>query len=236
MARQPRYCLPGQPQHVIQRGNNRTPMFDTPSDYQFFRECLVSAAGRFECAIHAYVLMMNHVHLLMSPRNACGISKVMQAVGRRYVRYFNDRNQRTGTLWEGRYRATVIDSDQYLFTCSRYIEENPVRAGIVLDPSHYPWSSYRTNALGIEDELVTPHERYLALGVSASIRQVAYRAMFASVSEPSTLTLIRSATNHAWALGNERFRSVISRSGRRAAPLAPGPPSNWSRTNRRIGV
>ena len=225
MARQARYVVAEQPQHVIQRGNNRMTIFDTPSDYLFFRECLASAATRFECAIHAYVLMTNHVHLLVSHQYAFGISKVMQSVGRRYVRYFNDRYGRTGTLWEGRYRATVIDSDRYLLACYRYIEENPLRAGIASDPSHYPWSSYRSNALGMGDELVTPHKRFLALGASAASRQAAYRAMFTTASDRSAFALIRSATNTAWALGDNGFRSAISRLGRRAAPLPPGRPT-----------
>ena len=223
MARQPRFLVPGQPQHVIQRGNNRTPIFDTPSDMHFFRECLLSSATRCECAIHAYAFMANHVHLLVSSCSAHGISKMMQSVGRRYVRYFNDRNQRTGTLWEGRYRATVIDSDRYLFTCSRYIEENPVRAGIVMEPSQYRWSSYGANALGFRDDLVRPHDLYLALGPTTSSRQLAYRALFSTSADPSAFALIRSATNHAWALGDENFLRAISRLGRRAAPLSPGP-------------
>lgn len=234
MARLPRFTIPGQPQHVIQRGNNRTRMFDTVSDYRFFRECLLADASRFECAIHAYVFMTNHVHLLLSPHGPTGISKLMQCVGRRYVRYFNDRYGRTGTLWEGRYRATVIDCDRYLFTCSRYIEENPIRAGIVADPSHYSWSSYRANALGMRDELISPHGLYMALGDSESSRQFAYRAMFVATSDASSLDLIRSATNHAWALGDDRFRRAMSRFGRRANRLQRGPSSALRRARSQL--
>ena len=224
MSRQPRFIVPGQPQHIIQRGNNRTPIFDSPSDHLYFRECLLASVARFGCEIHAYVFMHNHVHLLMSSCSAHGISKVMQCVGRRYVRYFNHRHQRTGTLWEGRYRASVIDSERYLFTCSRYIEENPVRAGVVMEPSQYPWSSYHANALGSGDALVTPHDLYTALGSTASSREHAYRAMFSTNLDTSTITMIRDATNQAWALGDDRFRKAVGRVGRRAAPLLPGRP------------
>lgn len=228
MARLPRYTAPGQTHHVIQRGNNKAQIFGSATDCLFFSECLLSSIRRFECEIHAYVFMSNHVHLLMSPRTALGIGKAMQSVGRRYVRYFNDRHRRTGTLWEGRYRATIIDTEEYLFTCCRYIEENPVRAGMVSHPSRYRWSSYRVNALGVDDPIVTPHERYLALGSSTMSRQTAYRALFGGSGESSAFAAIRDATNHAWALGSERFRRDVSRAGRRAAPLPPGP--------RKIGV
>jgi putative transposase len=216
--------MPGQPQHVIQRGNNRTAIFATSNDYLVFRECLLSATIRFGCAIHAYVLMTNHVHLLMTPRDAQGISRALQSLGRRYVRYFNDRYQRTGTLWEGRYRATVIETDKYLFTCCRYIEENPVRAGIVTHASRYAWSSHMSNAQGVADPLITPHERYLALGMSPAARQTSYRALFVPRIDPSTLEEIRESTNHGWALGGERFQRAVNRAGRRAVPLPGGRP------------
>lgn len=225
MARQPRFAAPGCPQHVIQRGNNKSEMFGSPNDYLVFRSCLLSAIERHQTAIHAYVFMTNHVHLLMSPMNPNGISRVMQSVGRRYVRYFNDRYRRTGTLWEGRYRATVIDTEQYFFTCSRYIEENPLRAGMLRDLAEYGWSSYGCNALGREDPLITPHDQYMRLGTSPAGRQRAYRAMFRELPDSDSLGPIRDATNHAWALGNGDFQREISRLGRRAAPLPPGPPS-----------
>lgn len=141
MARLPRYTLPGQPQHVILRGNNRTDIFAAEDDYHFFKECLHTAAQQHGCDIHAYVLMTNHVHLLLTPQQENSISKTMQSVGRRYVQYFNFRQNRSGTLWEGRYKATLIDSERYLLTCYRYIEMNPVRAGMVSQPGEYPWSS-----------------------------------------------------------------------------------------------
>ncbi|MFT5782433.1 MAG: putative transposase [Pseudomonas sp.] len=148
MARLPRYVMPGQPQHIIQRGNNRQPIFAVEADYQFFRDALVAAAQKNGLLIHAYVWMTNHIHLLATPLQQNSISKVLQAVGRKYVQYFNYCYQRSGTLWEGRYRATVVDSEAYLLTLMRYIELNPVRAGMVGHPGDYVWSSYAGNALG----------------------------------------------------------------------------------------
>ena len=157
MARLSRFVLPGQPQHVIQRGNNRQDIFRSNDDYQFYLEKLTDAANKHQCDIHAYVLMTNHVHLLVTPHTEDGMGKMMQMLGRYYVQYFNTRYQRTGTLWEGRYKATLIDTEQYLLTCMRYIELNPVRVkNRVRHPSEYPWSSYQYNAHGQLNELVTP--------------------------------------------------------------------------------
>jgi putative transposase len=148
MARLSRFVLPGQPQHIIQRGNNRQNVFFAEDDYRFYLEKLADACRKYDCRLHSYVLMTNHVHLLITPMTETGIGKVMQSLGRSYVQYVNFRHRRTGTLWEGRYRATLLDSERYLLTCHRYIELNPVRAGMVADPAAYPWSSYRHNALG----------------------------------------------------------------------------------------
>jgi putative transposase len=167
--------------------------------------------------------MTNHVHLLITPLNACGISRVMQSVGRRYVGYFNSAYQRTGTFFEGRFRAAPVDCERYLLTCSRYIELNPVRGGLSVDPAHYPWSSHCANAFGEIDPLVTPHELYRALGVSPARRRTAYRALFADAVEDSLLHEIREATNKGWALGSERFRREIAAlAERRAEPLSRG--------------
>ena len=192
MPRPPRLLVPGQPHHVIQRGNNRSPIFAGETDYRVFRDCFADACRDHGCLVHAYVLMTNHVHFLMTPASAGGIGFVMQAVGRKYVRYFNRMNERTGGLWEGRYRATRIDSERYLLTCYRYIELNPVRAGLVTDPSQYRWSSYGANAIGLLDPLVTTHERYLALGVGRAARTTAYRALFHQVLDERTLYGIRN--------------------------------------------
>ena len=220
MARLPRFSAPGQPQHVIQRGNNRANLFTSAHDFLEFKELLQLALKRTGCQIHAYVLMTNHVHLLMSQPRPGSIGRVMQSVGGRYVRFFNRRIGRTGTLWEGRYRATVINSDEYLFACCRYIEENPVRAGMVSEPGAYRWSSFGANALGEEDALVTPHERYLALGHSAQSRQLAYRDLFLETFKRSALGAIRDATNHGWVLGNVKFQQSIS-TERQVARLRP---------------
>ena len=154
MARLPRYFVKGQPQHIIQRGNNRELIFVDDDDYRFYLECLQSAIKINKLSVHAYVLMTNHVHILASPEVETSISKTLQSVGRRYVQYFNYTYKRTGTLWEGRYKATVIDSDQYLLTCMRYIELNPVRADMVKQPNEYPWSSYAANAEGKNNKLI----------------------------------------------------------------------------------
>lgn len=178
MARLPRYVLPGQPQHVIQRDNNRGVTFFAEEDYSFYRECLKKACDKHGCAVHAYVSMTNPVHLLLTPDNSASITKVMQSVGRRYVQYVNYSYRRTGTLWEGRYKATLIDSEQYLLTCSRYIELNPVRAGIVAYPGDYLSSSYRAHAYGQPDKLVQDHPLNTALGSTDFTRQEAYRDLF----------------------------------------------------------
>ena len=216
----PRYIVPGQPQHIIQRGNNRSALFTDSADYRFFLDWLAEACARHACCIHAYVLMTNHVHFVMTTWSSAGIGKVMQAVGRRYVQYFNRKQQRTGGLWEGRYRATLIDTDRYLLACYRYVELNPVRAGLVVHPAHYPWSSYRSNALGRLDPLVTMHDRFAALGDDARSRQAAYRALFGTALDEQTMAEIRAATNKAWVLGSAENAALHL--NRRAQPLARG--------------
>lgn len=225
MPRMPRYAAPGQPQHVIQRGNNRTPIFADARDYLVFSEQVLESVRRHACEIHAYVLMTNHVHLLVTPDGPDGVTRLMQSVGRRYVRYFNREHQRTGTLWEGRYRATLIESERYLLTCYRYIELNPVRAGLVRHPGEYRWSSHGANAAGIFDPLVTPHARYLDLARDARSRCRTYRELFRQAIDPETLGAIRHATNAEWALGSDDFRREVGDAlKRRAAPLTRGRP------------
>ncbi|MBL1274469.1 MAG: transposase [Ectothiorhodospiraceae bacterium] len=223
MARLPRFVIPGQPQHVIQRGNNREVIFVTVVDYQFYFEILKEACAKYQCDVHAYVLMTNHVHLLMTPNTDDGISKVMQSLGRRYVQYFNYTYDRTGTLWEGRYKATLIDTEHYLLTCSRYIELNPVRAKMIKHPSDYLWSSYSHNALGKENSLITPHSLYKKLGRSCAEREKAYRELFRARIADLTLSEIREATNKSWVLGNDRFRKKIEKlTDRQVTPKARG--------------
>ncbi len=223
MARQRRFCLPGQPQHIIQRGNNRGITFVEEQDYRFYLETLGDALQRFGCAVHAYVCMTNHVHLLMTPESEDAISQVMQSLGRKYVPYFNYRYERTGTLWEGRYKAALIDAESYLMACYRYIELNPVRAGMVTSPAEYPWSSYRHNGAGKPDPLITEHPVYFALHATAQSRQATYRALFDAEVPRAELSAIREATNKCWALGNERFRRQIEAiADRQAAPKPRG--------------
>ena len=226
MARLPRYVIPGQPQHIIQRGNNRTAIFVSEEDYSFYLDCLREAAESNELAIHAYVLMTNHVHLLATPNQETSIGKTLQSLGRRYVQHFNYTHRRTGTLWEGRYKATIIDSEAYLLTCSRYIEMNPVRAGMVAHPREYPWSSYHWHAEGKVDGLLTDHNLYRKLGRNQEERRSTYRALFRAHLGETTLEEIREATNKGWALGDHRFRvQVEALSGGRTAPLPKGRPT-----------
>ena len=227
MARLPRFFADGEALHVIQRGNNRDPVFSAEPDYLFYLDCLERAAREHALAIHAYVLMTNHVHLLATPSHETSLPKTLQSVGRRYVQYFNSTYRRTGTLWEGRYRSTVIDSEHYLLTCMRYIEMNPVRAESMAEhPADYPWSSYRANALGAPDSLLSPHALYRRLGRSVEDRQASYRQLFRAQLSKTDIEAIREATNKAWALGNDRFRDRIEAlAGRRAAPLPRGRPA-----------
>jgi len=219
MPRPPRFIVPGLPQHVIVRGNNRDPIFASDEDYPAYLDWLLSASRKHSCAIHAYVLMTNHVHLLVTPSTEKGLGKMVQMVGRYYVQYFNHTYRRTGTLWEGRYKASLIDSENYLLTCQRYIELNPVRAGMVEHPAEYPWSSYRTNALSKPTELVTHHELYVNLGTNADERQSSYRSLFDHCVSQQTLDEIRESTNKGWALGSSHFldkiESMIARSVRK---------------------
>ena len=182
MARMPRVVVPGYPLHVTQRGHNREPIFFTPQDRETFLVDLSEAAAQQGCAVHAYALMTNHVHLLLTPAEADGPSRLMQALGARYVGHVNRAYGRTGTLWDGRFRSSVLDSDRYFVACSRYIELNPVRAGLVSDPGDYRWSSFRANALGETDAVLTPHPLYLGLGATAAARQQAYRSLFEGFS------------------------------------------------------
>ncbi|MDP1521715.1 MAG: transposase [Methylotenera sp.] len=225
MARLPRYNVINQPQHIILRGNNRSIIFVSDDDYRFFLTCLHDAASQHGCSIYAYVLMTNHVHLLMSPHEENSISKTMQSVGRRYVQYFNYLQQRTGTLWEGRYKSTLIDSEAYLLRCYRYIELNPVRANMVALPIDYVWSSYANHAESKENTLLTEHPLYLALGRDADARRQSYRDLFKHHLDEVDLQSIRNATNKGWVLGKDSFKDEMSAAtNRRLAPLPKGRP------------
>lgn len=223
MARLPRYILSGHPQHIIQRGNNRSIIFNMEKDYHYYLKILKESAKEHRCAIHAYVLMTNHVHLLITPEEGTAIGKMQQMIGRYYVRYFNDKYKRTGTLWEGRYKATLIDSEQYLLTCMRYIEMNPVRAKIVTSPEEYRWSSYRANAMGEENALIEYHSEFRGLGQTDAERQEAYVHLFNNGLSNQMLRDIRFATNSSWILGTEKFSKKIEKIvNRRLGPLQKG--------------
>lgn len=201
MPRPTRLDAPGVPQHIIQRGNDRQPCFFVEADYLRYRNDLRELAFREGCAVHAYVLMTNHVHLLMTPTTTGGVARVMQSLGRRYVRYVNDRYRRTGTLWEGRYKACLVDDGNYLMQCYRYIELNPLRAAMVADASDYSWPSHRRNAYGEHDSLVSPHSAYLALAIDPAQRQQTYRALVMETVDPDEVNAIRRHVQrqHAYA-------------------------------------
>jgi putative transposase len=237
MARGGRYFLPEQPLHVIQRGNNREAIFFDDIDYERYADWLAAAATAYGCAVHAYVLMTNHVHLLVTPERADSLPRTMQSLGRRYVRHVNFLYRRTGTLWEGRYRAAPIDSEAYFLACCRYIELNPVRAGMVTHPRDYPWSSWRAHALGVRDKLVSDHALYRALRRTAAERQKEYRALFRPALDPAFVEALRAATNGGWALGGEHFKRQIAKTlRRRVSPLHRGRPPKSPGDKRQLNL
>lgn len=217
MPRRARLSLPGIPWHLIQRGNNRAVCFYAEEDYRLYLHHLQELATRFGCAVHAYVLMTNHVHLLLTPERVDSVALLMKHLGQRYVQYINRVYRRSGTLWEGRFRSCLTQTEDYVLTCYRYIEMNPVRAAMVRQPRDYRWSSYAANAEGRKDALLQPHEQYLRLGKDEATRREAYRALFKAHLDESTLTRIRQATNGNYALGSTRFqREIEAALGRRA--------------------
>lgn len=191
MARPLRSVLSGVPLHITQRGNDRIRTFHSERDLAFYHELLVEQSRTLRCAVHAYVLMPNHVHLLLTPFDPRAPARLMQRLGARYVRYVNTTYARTGTLWEGRYRSSIVDAERYVLTCQRYIDLNPVRAQLVSEPALFRWSSFRHNVLGDGDPLVTPHPAYLALGATSGERRDAYAALCASALGPDVLREIR---------------------------------------------
>ena len=218
--------LAGVPVHAIQRGHNRAACFFEPVDYTFYLEQLARHAGRFDCAVHAYCLMTNHVHLLLTPATAEACALMMKHLAQAHAQYINRRYRRSGTLWEGRFRSCLIDSEGYLLACSRYVELNPVRAGMVRHPRDYPWSSYRANAEGRADARLTPHPTYLALARGPADRREAYRALCRDSLGNEMLDEIRLATNGGFALGSRRFQCEVARMlGRRVTRGAPGRPT-----------
>jgi putative transposase len=232
MARLPRLTLPGYPHHVIQRGNNRQAIFACAADYRVMLDLLEENAKKFDVLVHAYVLMSNHLHLLATPQAADGLPKMMQAVGRSYVRYFNDTQKRSGTLWEGRYKSTVIQAARYLLACMVYIDLNPVRAGLVMQPQDYPWSSY-LHYLGVRtDRLITPHALYWELGNTPFAREAAYAELVQSGINPVQQAALTDATLSGWALGEPDFVADLQkRTERRVTKSGAGRPLSVSKSN-----
>lgn len=206
----PRHVIPGTPLHITQRGVDRCPTFIADDDFALYLWVLHAASQATDCAVHAYVLMTNHVHLLLTPGDMAGPARLMRAIGTRYVRYFNDRYRRTGTLWEGRFRSTAVDTDSYFFACSRYIERNPQRAGLTDDPATYMWSSFRCNAHGEPDRIVTPHPLYTSLGADTVTRSRTYRRLFAIEQPPTVIAAVRTASRARRALPDTSYQQAVA--------------------------
>jgi putative transposase len=229
MPRKQRFYLPSVPAHVVQRGNARQAVFFNDGDYKVYLDWLREGADKYGCAIHAFVLMTNHVHLLLTPQHTLSISSTIQHVGRKYVTYVNRRYNRSGTLWEGRHKGSLIHSATYALACSRYIEMNPVRAGMVRSPSDYKWSSYRKNAFGAAPAWLTPLPEYLGLGFDARRRRHAYRELFRDHISDDDLHRIRSCVQTGTPLGDKRFKQQIEAMfGRSVGQNRPGRPSKSS--------
>jgi putative transposase len=200
--------VPGMPYHIVQRGNNREPCFLEPENYQFYLELWQTISLRYGVAVHAYCLMTNHVHSLATPEYSTSISNTMKVVGSRYAQYINCKYQRTGTLWEGRHRSSLVQSERYLLVCYRYIELNPVRAGMVKQPEEYQWSSYGTNGWG-DRSWLTPHQEYRRLGRGPNQRCASYRELFTNHVSDQDLSLIRKASHFCQPVSDDRFRILI---------------------------
>lgn len=225
MPRRARISVPGIPWHIIQRGNNRTACFYAEDDYLKYIDTLKEQADKYGCQAHAYVLMTNHVHLLLTPEKEDSASLLMKHLGQRYVQYVNRTYKRSGTLWEGRFRSCLTQSEDFVLACYRYIELNPVRANMVQHPGHYPWSSYKANAEGQKNDLLVPQAEYIRLGSNSLARREHYKALFEAHLEPVLLNTIRKSTNGNYVLGNERFQQEIaSMLKRRVVPGKPGRP------------
>jgi len=209
MPRKPRFYLPGIPVHVVQRGHSREPVFFETEDYQAYLHWLQEAAERYGCKIHSYVLMTNHIHILVTPEKKNSISLMMQYTGRRYVPYVNHSYGSSGSIWEGRYKSSMIHDEEYLLTCMRYIELNPVRANMVKTLAAYRWSSYARNALGKPNNLIQPHALYQALGRTEKQRMEAYRELFKAHLDDNDLRDIRASWQTGTPLGNDYFKQKI---------------------------
>lgn len=225
MPRRARLAIAGIPWHIIQRGNNRSACFFAEEDYLYYLDQLRQHSAAFGCSVHAYCLMTNHVHLLLTPYAAEGPSLMMKNLGQHYVQYINRSYRRTGTLWEGRFKSCLAQDEGYALTCYRYIELNPVRAGMVVHAMDYPWSSYAANAGHRRSDLITAHSNYLSLGPSKNTRKEAYRQFVGQGIDQEALDEIRNATNGNFVLGDNRFKAEIEQAlQRRVSPGQTGRP------------
>jgi putative transposase len=226
MARTSRIVIPTLPHHIIQRGNDRQQIFRDEEDFQVFLGWMREASKQFKVAIHAYVLMGNHLHLLATPSDVEGLARMMQWVGRFYVPYFNRKYDRTGTLWQGRFKTSIIESERYFLICSRYIEMNPVRAGLVTKPSDYKWSSYAHHIGDKTDTLIADHPLYWALGNTPFEREVAYKQFVEQPVTKEEAESLGQAVTKGRVLGSEQFKIQLEkRTNRRVRPGKRGRPS-----------
>ncbi len=232
MPRKPRFYQPGIPAHVFQRGHNKLPVFFEDLDYLEYLRCLKRSADKHGCDIHAYVLMTNHVHLLLTPQSENSISQMFQSVGRDYVGYINHKYQRSGGLWEGRHKGNIIESCRYLLLAMCYIEMNPVRAGMVEHPAEYRWSSYVGNALGESSAILRCQEEYLALGQTSQTRCAVYNALFDEFTNVDEQKLIQQSLNSGTPLGSDQFKKNIEKvSGNKIGYSVRGRPAKTLELN-----
>jgi len=230
MPRKLRFYLSGTPAHVMQRGHNRGPVFFSEQDYLEYLRCLKHAADNYGCKVHAYVLMTNHVHLLVTPEGKESIGQLFQGLGRHYVRYVNETYQRHGGLWEGRHKGNIIQSQSYLLSCMRYIEMNPVRAGMVDHPAEYRWSSYAANAFGMSNAILCQHDEYIGLGASSNLRQKVYQKLFDYDSDSGALELLGQSLQSGTPLGNDQFKARIEAAvGQKVGLIGRGRPKKETR-------
>lgn len=219
MARLPRLVLPNLPLHIMHRGNNRQKIFENKGDMSRILSDIAKSLIKADCQLHAYVIMTNHLHLLVTPKDKHQLAVFMQSMTNRYVRYFNSSRERTGTIWEGRFKSCLVDSDHYLFTLYKYIEMNPIKAGLVSDPKEYPWSSYHHNALGAVDPLISEHPLYLDLAATKGERAAHYQSMMSHVDLSEDNLNITEATIRGEALGDVNFKNWVSLQTGRPAKL-----------------
>jgi putative transposase len=223
MPRQSRLVLPDVALHIVQRGHNRQACFAHDTDHLVYLKLLHDLSAKHGCALHAYCLMTNHVHLLLTPRDERASAAMMRSLGQQYVQYFNRRHGRSGTLWEGRFRSCLVDSAGYVLACYRYIELNPVRAGMATCAAAYRWSSHGANAGYAGEELLSPHREYLALSQDETSRRNAYRQLFGQGDEAVFLAKIREATNGGFPMVGETLGSQVAAMGRHLARKKSGP-------------